>query len=59
MGRLRSADGGTLFLDEIGEIPFELQSNCCGRFRKGSSSALERSGPGASMFGSWRLPIAA
>jgi transcriptional regulator with GAF, ATPase, and Fis domain len=24
------ADGAALFLDEIGELPLELQSNCCG-----------------------------
>src|ERR1700722_1407315 len=28
-GRFQQADQGTLFLDEIGDLPLELQPNCC------------------------------
>ena len=28
-GLLELAEGGTLFLDEVGEMPLDMQVNCC------------------------------
>src|SRR5450759_5538303 len=41
IGRLELADKGTLLLDEVGDIPLELQPNCCAFCRTRSSSGWE------------------
>jgi transcriptional regulator with GAF, ATPase, and Fis domain len=44
-GKFELAHNGTLFLDEIGDLPLGAQSNCCGSFKTGDSSASAASAP--------------
>ena len=44
-GLVRTAAGGTLFLDEIGDLPLDVQPNCCGFSSSRRSCAIGETKP--------------
>ena len=55
-GKVAVADGGTLLLDEIGDLPLEIQSNCCACCRRGNTNASGRRNRAGQTCESFRRP---